>query len=172
MFFITKPYNMLEGHKMNIRKAENKDIRQILEMLSQVLEVHALVRPDIFIPNTTKYGEGDLQKMIEDENNYIYVAVDEKDTAIAYAFCELQIPKFSRTNVQHKYFYIDDFCVDEKHRKEYVGKRLFKYVIEEAKKLDCYEIVLACWEGNDVARKFYEKMGMKVRKTTMELIIK
>ena len=157
---------------MNVRRAKNKDIRQILEMLSQVLEVHASFRPDIFIPNTTKYGEDDLQKMIENDNNYIYVVVDDNDNAIAYAFCELQIPKFSRTNVQHKYFYIDDFCVDEKHRKKHIGEKLFKHVIEEAKRLDCYEIVLACWEGNNVASKFYEKMGMKVRKTTMELIIK
>ena len=160
------------GHKMIIRKAQTKDIKQILEMLSQVLEVHAKIRSDIFISGTTKYSEEDLQKMIEDKNNYIYVAVDENDIAIAYAFCELQIPKFSRTNVKHKYFYIDDFCVDEKHRKNHLGSTLFKYVVEEAKKLDCYEIVLACWEGNDDARKFYEKMGMKVRKTTFELIIK
>ena len=47
---------------MNIRKAESKDTKQILEMLSQVLEVHAKIRPDIFTSGTTKYSEEDLQK--------------------------------------------------------------------------------------------------------------
>lgn len=41
--------------KMNIRRAEKKDIDRINELLGQVLEIHAQIRPDIFIPGTTKY---------------------------------------------------------------------------------------------------------------------
>lgn len=45
-----------EGDKfeMKIRKAEKKDIPRILELLGQVLQIHAEIRPDIFIPGTTK----------------------------------------------------------------------------------------------------------------------
>ena len=39
---------------MFIRKAEEKDIPRILELLGQVLQIHADIRPDIFIPGTTK----------------------------------------------------------------------------------------------------------------------
>ena len=35
---------------MFIRKAEEKDIPRILELLGQVLQIHADIRPDIFIP--------------------------------------------------------------------------------------------------------------------------
>ena len=47
---------------MIIRKAEEKDIPRILELLKQVLQIHADIRPDIFIPGTTKYtiNEGDM----------------------------------------------------------------------------------------------------------------
>lgn len=38
---------------MRIRKAEEKDIPRIMELLGQVLEIHADIRPDIFIPGTT-----------------------------------------------------------------------------------------------------------------------
>ena len=38
---------------MFIRKAEEKDIPRILELLGQVLQIHADIRPDIFIPCTT-----------------------------------------------------------------------------------------------------------------------
>ena len=35
---------------MKIRKAEKKDIPRILALLGQVLQIHAEIRPDIFIP--------------------------------------------------------------------------------------------------------------------------
>ena len=41
---------------MKIRKAEEKDIPRLLALLEQVLQIHAKIRPDIFIPGTTKYG--------------------------------------------------------------------------------------------------------------------
>ena len=34
---------------MRIRKAEENDIPRIMELLGQVLEIHAGIRPDIFI---------------------------------------------------------------------------------------------------------------------------
>ena len=35
---------------MTIRKAQEKDISRIIELLGQVLQIHAEIRPDIFIP--------------------------------------------------------------------------------------------------------------------------
>ena len=40
---------------MNIRRAHEKDIPRLIELLEQVLQIHADIRPDIFIPGTTKY---------------------------------------------------------------------------------------------------------------------
>ena len=40
---------------MNIRRANEKDIPRLVELLEQVLQIHADIRPDIFIPGTTKY---------------------------------------------------------------------------------------------------------------------
>ena len=42
---------------MTIRKAQEKDIPRIIELLGQILQIHAEIRPDIFIPDTTKYTE-------------------------------------------------------------------------------------------------------------------
>ena len=39
---------------MKIRKAEEKDIPKIMELLGQVLQIHAEIRPDVFIPGTPK----------------------------------------------------------------------------------------------------------------------
>ncbi|MBR2590888.1 MAG: GNAT family N-acetyltransferase [Clostridia bacterium] len=156
---------------MNIRKAETKDIHAILSLLSQVLELHAAIRPDIFISGTTKYTEKEVAQIIKDENRRTYVAVDENDTVIGYALCEIKT--FTATNniVPHTEMYIDDLCVADSARGRHIGTRLFEYVKQKAKRLGCYEITLNVWEGNDSARGFYEKMDMKPKSTTMELIL-
>jgi len=62
---------------MNIRRAQEKDIPRLIELLEQVLQIHADIRPDIFIPGTTKYTNEELAKMIKDDTKPIYVAADE-----------------------------------------------------------------------------------------------
>ncbi len=156
---------------MNIRPAEQKDIRDLLRLLSQVLEVHAKIRPDIFRSGTTKYTEEDLTKMIQDDKKPIYVAEDENEGVLGYAFCQEKEQPFSTTMVPFKSFFIDDLCVDETKRGQHVGKALFEYVKEEAKARGCYELTLNVWEGNDVAQHFYENLGMTTKERQLELIL-
>ena len=56
---------------MTIRKAEEKDILRIIELLGQVLQIHADIRPDIFIPGTTKYTVSELTELLEKEEKSI-----------------------------------------------------------------------------------------------------
>ena len=56
---------------MTIRKAEEKDILRIIELLGQVLQIHADIRPDIFIPGTTKYTVSELTELLEKEEKQI-----------------------------------------------------------------------------------------------------
>lgn len=157
---------------MRIRRAEEKDIDRINELLGQVLEIHANIRPDIFIPGTTKYTHDELCLMIKDDLKPIYVAVDEADRVLGYAFCAIKNQPFSNNIVPFKSLFIDDLCVAENTRGMHVGSALFEFAKEEAKKLGCYELTLNVWEGNDSARHFYEKMGMKPKETMMEYILK
>ena len=156
---------------MKIRKAEERDIPQIMELLGQVLQIHADIRPDIFIPNTTKYTNAELIDMLKEETKPIYVAVDENDRCLGYAFCQLKKQPFSNNMVQLTSLFIDDLCVDKNTRGQHVGRTLFEYVKSEAKKLGCYEVTLNVWEGNTSAEKFYEKMGMKTKERQMEYIL-
>ena len=50
---------------MIIRKAKEKDIPRIIELLGQVLQIHADIRPDIFIPDTTKYTVEELTELLK-----------------------------------------------------------------------------------------------------------
>lgn len=79
---------------MNIRKAEEKDIPRLLALLGQVLQIHAEIRPDIFIPGTTKYTVCELAELLQQEDKPIYVAVNEDDVCMGYAFCQLKKQPF------------------------------------------------------------------------------
>ena len=156
---------------MNIRRAEKKDIPQIIELLGQVLQIHADIIPDIFIPGTTKYTNDELEQMIKDEMKPIYVAVNENDMCVGYAFCQLKEQPFSNNMVQFKSLFIDDLCVDKSTRGQHIGEQLFEYVKSEAKRMGCYEVTLNVWAGNTSAEKFYEKMGLKTKERQLEYIL-
>ena len=156
---------------IEVRKAEEKDVDRITELLRQVLEVHAAIRPDIFVSGGTKYKKEELAALLNEEGRYSYVAVDEDGRVLGYALCELKSSRPTNVMTPMKILYVDDLCVDERARGRGVGRRLFDYVKAEAKRLSCYEITLHVWEGNDNARAFYDKMGMKPKETVMELIV-
>ncbi|SFO19018.1 Ribosomal protein S18 acetylase RimI [Pseudobutyrivibrio sp. UC1225] len=157
---------------MTIRLAQEKDIPKIIDLLQQVLEVHAKIRPDIFISGTTKYSFDDVKEMLCVESKPIYVAADENDNVLGYAICEIkETPEDATNKVKFKQLYIDDLCVDEKARGQHVGRALFEHVKKEAKRMGCYEVTLAVWTGNDRAEAFYEGLGMKTKERIMEFIL-
>lgn len=156
---------------MNIRRADKKDIPRLLELLQQVLEIHAKIRPDIFISGTTKYTNEELEKLILDDTKPIYVAADENDRCVGYAFCQIKNQPFSNNMVPFTSLFIDDLCVDATTRGQHVGQSLFEFVKGEARRLGCYEVTLNVWTGNTSAENFYEKMGMKTKERQMEFIL-
>jgi ribosomal protein S18 acetylase RimI-like enzyme len=152
-----------------IRKASKEDIGRIIDLLHQVNMVHHILRPDLFKPHTTKYNEQELESMLNDSSKPIFVYDDSG--VLGYAFCQITETKKHLLLEDIKTLYIDDICVDENARGRHVGKALYEYVRDYAKSIDCNNITLNVWEGNDPALQFYKSMGMKVQKTTMEILL-
>ncbi|MDE6998635.1 MAG: GNAT family N-acetyltransferase [Oscillospiraceae bacterium] len=61
---------------MKIRKAEERDIPRLGELLLQVCRVHHQGRPDIFREGGRKYSDGELARLLADESRPILVAED------------------------------------------------------------------------------------------------
>lgn len=154
-----------------IRRAEEKDAEKVLALLGQVLELHARLRPDIFISGSTKYTDAELTEIFADESRPVFVAEDGGEV-VGYAFCVIKRQPFTTNMKDFSTLYIDDLCVDENCRGKHVGTLLFDYVMSFAKEQGCYDVTLNVWEGNDSARAFYEKMGMFVKETQMEILVK
>ena len=152
-----------------IRRAEIKDIPGIIELLHQVNMVHHVLRPDLFKPYTTKYNEQELEALIGDDSKPIFVFED--GGVLGHACCKITEVKGDKLLQDIKTLYIDDICVDENARGKHVGKALYEYVHDYAASIGCNNITLNVWDGNDAALSFYKNMGMKVQKTTMEIVL-
>ena len=156
---------------MQIRRAKRNDIAKINDLLLQVCMVHHKGRPDLFQYGGKKYTDQELMKIIEDDEKPVFVAVDEEDKVLGYAFCifQQQINHAILTDV--KTLYIDDLCVDEDIRGRHIGRTLYEHVLAYAKEKECYNVTLNVWSLNERAMKFYESCGMTPQKIGMETII-
>ena len=155
----------------DIRRAEERDLPGIRKLLFQVNQLHADVRPDLFKSGGIKYTDDELRLILADDSRPVWVAVNDADEVLGYAFCVLEEPVPSNNLRPHRTLYIDDICVDSAARGQHVATHLYEHVKAEAERLGCYNITLNVWAGNDGAQKFYEAMGMKPRKTMMETIL-
>lgn len=152
---------------MTIVRAENRHIPGLIRLLYQVGGVHHHIRPDLFRSGAIKYTEKDLEILLADENCPVFVA-EEAGEVLGYCFCQIREYRDSTVLTDRKEIYIDDLCVEEACRGRGIARALYGYVTDWAKDIGCGYVTLNVWQGNDSARKFYEKMGMHTRSTTME----
>ncbi|MCR5793925.1 MAG: GNAT family N-acetyltransferase [Solobacterium sp.] len=156
---------------VRIRKAQDKDLNGVADLLMQVLAIHAEIRPDIFIAGTKKYSDEEILELFRDETKPVFIAAGEDDEVLGYAICEFRGRAHPENMQPIKTLFIDDLCVDGKARGQHIGRALYEHVCAFAKEQGCYHVTLNVWEGNDSARAFYEKMGFGIMETTMEKIL-
>ena len=153
-----------------IRRAIEKDIPKIIDLLMQVCLVHHNGRPDIFNIGT-KYSQEELKALLKDEKRPILVKTDENDEVQGYCFCIYQRHVDNSILTDIKTLYIDDLCVDEELRGQHIGKQLYEYVVQFAKESGCYNLTLNVWACNESARKFYDARGLVPQKIGLECIL-
>lgn len=156
---------------MYIRRAKNTDTDGINKLLYEVLMVHHNGRPDLFKADAKKYTDEELAAIIADDAKPIFVAVDEREEVVGYAFCLFQQHIGNNILTDIKTLYIDDLCVDETKRGMHIGKQLYEYVIAFAREQGCYNVTLNVWACNQSAMRFYEKCGLVPQKVGMEKIL-
>ena len=156
---------------MNIRKANAKDIPDLLRLLSQVLCVHHRGRPDLFRKGAVKYTENELRELLCDPERPIFVSENEEGAITGYCFGIFQQHVNDNILTGIKTLYIDDLCIDEACRGQHIGTSLYRHAVEFAKNEGCYNVTLNVWALNDDAIAFYKALGMSVQKIGMEEIL-
>ena len=155
-----------------IRRAEQRDIPDILNLLVQVDMVHHNGRPDLFKGPATKYNAEQLAEIVRDDSRPVFVCTDDNDQhVLGHAFCMHKQVVGDSVLTDIKTLYIDDICVDENARRQHVGRRLYDAVLAYARESGCYNVTLNVWTCNPDALAFYENCGMKPQKIGMETIL-
>ena len=72
---------------MKIRRAQDRDMNRIDDLLYQVCMIHHEGRPDLFKAGTKKYTREQLSAILNDEKTPVFAAVDDTGTMMGYAFC-------------------------------------------------------------------------------------
>ena len=153
-----------------IRRAEEKDITAIMDLLYQVAKVHNIARPDLFKDGGTKYTPDELRELLSDKTHHIFV-YEEDGKVLAHLFAVLIDDSGDTVLTDKKTLYIDDICVDKDNRGKHIASALYDFATEYAKELGCYNLTLNVWAGNDPAMEFYKSRGMDIQKYGMEVIL-
>ncbi len=157
---------------MIIRMAQENDASDIARLLIQICTVHSVGRPDLFKNGGQKYNLTQIKEIINDDNRPVIVAFDEeKNKVLGYAMCIVQNVCSDTALNDNKTLYLDDLCVDAELRGQGIGREIYDYVIAYAKKTGCYNLTLNVWECNEGAKRFYERCGLAIQKTTLEKIL-
>ena len=154
----------------NVRRAAERDIPAIMNLLVQVDMVHHNGRPDLFKGPTTKYTEADLRRIFKNKELPVFVCVDDDDRVLGHGFCVVE-HYGGQLMTERTTLYIDDICVDEAARGKHVGEAIYRHIVEYAKSLGCYNLTLNVWSCNPGAMAFYERMGLKPYRVSMEQIL-
>ncbi len=148
-----------------IRFAKAGDEAVIAKLLEQIFNQHAKGRPDLFGGGKSKYSAEDVLKLFDNKNAPIFVAVDEYDCVIGYAFCVI---KEFNSPAHYKTLYLDDLNVDASARRQGVATALVNACRAYGKENGCYNLTLNVWAFNKGALRFYEKNGFTPQRFILE----
>ena len=153
-----------------IRLAEMRDKEALNRLRRQVNDLHVQGRPDVFKPGFGPEIRDHADLYLKKEIGY--AAVEEIDDAIAGMVMVDYIERPENPyNLARRFVHIAEICVDERFRRQGVGKKLLNYVKADARAKGYDRIELDVWSFND-ALAFYEAQGFSTFRRFMEISVK
>ena len=121
--------------------------------------------------NLSLYGWQFIEPFVytrfDEENSGVIVAAVE-DEIVGFAVVQYIVRPESPYNKERRYSHIEEFGVDEKHRRKGIAAAMIDFIKEDAKNRGFKRIELDMWEFNDGALAFYENAGLKTYRRYME----
>ena len=155
---------------MVIRFAKEDELEKINVLRKQVNDLHVEGKPDVFKPGFN-----------EELQNYVYYIFKDPEQKIVVADKDGEICGFAILHHIYKpenpfmkvrdFLDIDEFCVDEKHRREGIATAMVEFIKNFAKEQGYHRLELNMWEFNQDALAFYEAAGFDTFRRYMEMFI-
>ena len=154
---------------MLIRLAVQADKAAINELRRQVKLLHTAGKPDFFAPGFPQELADYLNVIFAQENGEVVVA--EQDGQIVGFACLSYVERpASVFRNALRYCDIDELGVDERFRRQGIGRAMIDFIRARAADRGFSRIELNMWEFNEGALKFYESMGFRTYRRYMELV--
>jgi ribosomal protein S18 acetylase RimI-like enzyme len=146
---------------IKIRKAKEKDIGEILNLLYQ------LQRPK---PKTTSENMAFRKRILQylDEKDREIIVAEQNSRIIGLVSIML-LPRLNRTKLE---LYIPELVISENHRGLGVGKSLMESCVNTARKKKCFRIRLESGNQRKGAHLFYKRIGFEQSALSYTMAIK
>lgn len=146
---------------IKIRKAKEKDIGEILNLLYQ------LQRPK---PKTTSENMAFRKRILQylDEKDKEIIVAEQNSRIIGLVSIML-LPRLNRTKLE---LYIPELVISEDHRGLGVGKSLMESCVNMARKKKCFRIRLESGNQRKGAHLFYKRIGFEQSALSYTMAIK
>lgn len=136
--------------QVQIRNAQDKDVKDIIEIL------YELERPKPIGNNEIKIFKNKIKDYFSDPQKEIMVA--EIDSRIIGVVSVIFLRRLNRARLE---MYIPELVVSKEFRYQGIGKKLMQNCIELAKKKKCYRIRLESGNQRKESHKFYKGIGFE-----------
>ena len=152
-----------------IRKLDKNDLNQLQNLFKQLYKILFVNRPDVFYdrqPITANYFQDLLS------SNTLSCYVYEEDEKIIGAIVFEQKNSNDYVTLKNRTIYqINDVLIDYEYRFKHIGESLSEFIENLATQNNIDAIEAKPWIFDFEAIKFYETVGMGVKKVTYEKIL-
>lgn len=149
-----------------IRPARPADYPQAAAIMQQVHALHVGWRPDIYKPCEPALTEADF--LAEAADSTFLVA--ELDGAVVGILSFMRRRVGSDRQVTRNVLFIDTMAVDEKYRRQGIGRQMFGFIREFAREKDFDGVELQVNARNTAAYEMYKRCGFTEKSINMELL--
>ena len=155
---------------MTVRFAERQELAQINELRRQVNDLHVTGKPEVFKPG---FGEElrDYINVIWDDPEKEIVAADSEGMICGFAILHHVRKPETPYMFKRDYLDIDEFGVDESHRRKGVASAMIAFIRDYAREKGFRRIELNMWEFNRDALAFYEAAGFATYRRYLEMTV-
>ena len=155
---------------MVIRFAKEDELEKINVLRKQVNDLHVEGKPDVFKPGFSEELQNYVYYIFKDPEQKIVVADKDGELCGFAILHHIYKPENPFMKVRD-FLDIDEFCVDEKHRREGIATAMVDFIKNFAKEQGYHRLELNMWEFNQDALAFYEAAGFETFRRYMEMFI-
>lgn len=154
-----------EKPEITIREAGLDELPRIADLKRQIHEVHVNGRPDLFAPykDLNAFAEHSAAK------NCTLLLAETAQQVVGFAMIQYVDRPASPYMNARKFVHVEEFCVDENHKRMGIGTGLMDALKQIAREKGYPRIELDVWGFNEGAKQFYEAVGMNAYRTFMEM---